>query len=91
VVWSLQQVAEAEKLRAAEEFAEDYKDLDLANTPGILAGGGIIVPEDPTPAQTAYMTRRYALNMRDTYRATLRAGQTTLPKITPVRVGDLIP
>jgi hypothetical protein len=91
VVWTLATIAAAEDLRAIETFAEDYKGLDLDNTPGILPGGGMYVPEDPTPAQTAYLTRRYALNLRDRYHQTLRDGLTTLPRIIPFRPGDLIP
>lgn len=90
-VWTPATEHRVAAMRTAEQAAEDYAGLDLANTPGIRPDGGIVVPEDPTEAQRAYMARRYGLNLREQHQANLAAGHDELPKIRPLRPGDLIP
>ena len=91
LAWSQRDLRLALEIRNLEQLREDYGDLDLANTPGIRPDGSIVVPDDPTPAQYAYMARRYALNIRDKYRENVKAGIKALPKIEPFRPGDIIP
>ena len=81
----------------ADEFCErqrvekENEGLDIANTEGILPGGGMIMPADPTPQQAAYMARRLALMYRREHQENLRKGIKTMPVIRPIRTGDLIP
>ncbi|MBS0644836.1 MAG: hypothetical protein U1E70_04015 [Acetobacteraceae bacterium] len=91
VTWTPEALRTARDMRDAEEFAADYGDLDLTNTQGIEPDGGIVVSEQPTTQQEAYMARRYALNLRDQHRANLKAGLKQRPKIIPFRTGDRIP
>jgi hypothetical protein len=51
----------------------------------------MIVPEDPTPQQVAYMSRRSGLMYRREYEDNLRRGIRAFPKIRPIRPGDMIP
>ena len=51
----------------------------------------MILPENPTPQQEAYMGRRLALMYRREYEEGLKKGIKTMPKIRPIRAGDLIP
>jgi hypothetical protein len=76
----------------AQKWLEDPNEgLDIANTPGILPGGGMIVPWNPTPAQEAYLERRLAiLYVRE--QAELHRGGSAVPiTIRPTRPGDFIP
>ncbi|HVZ07861.1 hypothetical protein [Rhodopila sp.] len=90
-VWTATTIEMARKIRDETIFQEDYAGLDVASIPGVRDDGGIIVPEDPTPEQEAYMARRYALNIRKKYHENLQAGINELPKIIALRPGDLIP
>ena len=72
-------------------FAGENEGLDIANTEGILPGGGMIMPEDPTPHQAAYMERRLLLVYRRERDENRRNGITTKTKFRPIRTGDLIP
>ncbi|WP_158928801.1 hypothetical protein [Acidisphaera sp. S103] len=65
--------------------------LDIANTPGILPDGSMIVPWNPTPAQVAYMERRLLLLYVREQAENRRNGITTPIRIRPTRPGDLIP
>jgi hypothetical protein len=65
--------------------------LDIANTEGILPGGGMVMPEDPTPQQSAYIARRLGLQYKREHAENLRLGIRRMPQIRPVRPGDLIP
>ena len=89
-VWTIDTLALAESMRAQAAFIEDNQGLDLANTEGILPGGGMIVPEDPTPEQTAYLARRLILGLRRTYQDNLRQGIDKLPALPRIYPGDLI-
>ena len=51
----------------------------------------MILMEDPTPQQAAYMGRRLALMYRREHEEDLRKGITTMPRIRAIRPGDLIP
>jgi hypothetical protein len=91
VVWTPQALAVARQMREREELAAENEGLDIANTDGILPGGGMIVPREPTPQQVAYMARRSELMYRREWQNNLRQGNRKYPKIRPIRVGDLIP
>ena len=51
----------------------------------------MILTEDPTPQQQAYMARRLKLMYQREYAENLRNGIREYPKIRPIRPGDLIP
>jgi hypothetical protein len=89
--WTPEDVAFAEKFMAQERIDKENEGLDIANTEGILPGGGMIMMEHPTPQQAAYMGRRLGLMYRREYQENLRNGITQMPKIRPFRPGDLIP
>ncbi|MDR3533397.1 MAG: hypothetical protein P4L90_22925, partial [Rhodopila sp.] len=91
VEWSPEALAIAEEMREQERIKEENKGLDIANTEGILPGGGMIMPEDPTPQQAAYIGRRLGLMYKREYEENLRKGIKKIPKIRPIRPGDLIP
>ena len=65
--------------------------LDIANTEGILPGGGMIVPEDPTPQQAAYIARRLMLTYLREKQDNDRNGLEKPIVFRPIRTGDLIP
>jgi hypothetical protein len=90
-VWTPEALAVAEAALAQDRFEAENEGLDLANTEGILPGGGMVVPENPTPQQRAYLARRYGLMLKRAYAENRRKGITTLPKIRPIRPGDVIP
>jgi hypothetical protein len=91
VVWTPEAIAVAEEMLECDRIAAENAGLDLANTEGILPGGGMIVPENPTPQQLAYLARRYRLMLKRERAENLRKGIQALPKIRPIRPGDLIP
>jgi hypothetical protein len=74
-----------------ERIEKENEGLDIANTEGILPGGGMILPENPTPQQKAYMGRRLALMYKREYEENLRQDIKQYPKIRGIRPGDLIP
>jgi hypothetical protein len=91
--WTPQQLAEVEAMVAQAQFDKDHAGLDLANTEGILPGGGMIMPEHPTPQQEAYMARRLGNEVRRIYAANIAKGMShrqALPKIRHIRPGMLI-
>jgi hypothetical protein len=89
--WAPEDVAFAEKRMEQDRIAEENAGLDLANTEGILPDGGMIMPADPTPQQAAYIGRRMGLLYKREYAENLRKGLSVVPKIRPIRPGDLIP
>jgi hypothetical protein len=91
VVWTAEEITETEARCEQDRIEAENAGLDIANTEGILPGGGMILPEDPTPQQAAYIGRRLGLMYKREYAESLRKGITTIPKIRPIRPGDLIP
>jgi hypothetical protein len=91
VVWTPEDVARVEAFIEMRRIDKENEGLDIANTEGILPGGGMILPEDPTPQQIAYMGRRLRLMYRREYQENLRNGIRKIPEIRPIRPGDLIP
>jgi hypothetical protein len=91
IVWTPEAIAAAEILIERERIEKENEGLDLANTAGILPGGGMILTDEPTPQQAAYMGRRLSLMYKREYQENLKKGITTMPKIRPIRPGDLIP
>jgi hypothetical protein len=91
VAWTPQALAIAKQMEEQAQFEADNAGLDLANTEGILPGGGIIMPEDPTPNQAKYIARRLMLMYRREYADNLRKGIKSRPKIRPLRTGDFVP
>jgi hypothetical protein len=89
--WSAADLAIADALMERERIAKENEGLDIANTEGILPGGGMIFPEDATPQQEAYMARRLKLMYKREYEENLRNGIKKYPKIRGIRPGDLIP
>jgi hypothetical protein len=88
--WTQEDVAFAEASMERDRIAEQNAGLDLANTEGVLPGGGMVVPADPTPQQAAYLGRRLGLAYQREYDENLRNGRTIVPKIRSIRTGDLI-
>ena len=91
VSWTPQALVIARQMQEQARLEEENAGLDLANTDGILPGGGIIMPEHPTPNQEKYIARRLALMYKREYAESLRKGIKAYPKIRPLRTGDLIP
>lgn len=91
IVWTPEAIAETSALAEQDRIAEENQGLDLANTDGILPGGGMIVPEYPTPQQDAYLARRNALRLRREWEENKRQGIHEYPKIHPIRTGDFLP
>jgi hypothetical protein len=83
--------AAMEARREKDRIDKENEGLDIANTEGILPGGGMILMDDPTPQQEAYMARRLGLAYKREYAENLAKGIKKLPKIRPIRTGDLIP
>ena len=90
-VWSQQALATAAGLAELDRIEQENAGLDIANTEGILPSGGMIVPEEPTPQQAAYLGRRMGLRIRREYEENKRKGIKEMPKIRPVRPGDFVP
>jgi hypothetical protein len=91
VTWTPKALAIVKQIRDQEQFAEENEGLDLENTEGILPGGGIIMPECPTPNQEKYIARRLGLMYKREYADNLRKGIKACPKIRPLRTGDFVP
>ncbi len=90
-VWTTEALAITDQVRDHDRIEDENQGLDIAATPGILPGGGMILPEDPTPHQAAYIGRRLGLMYKREYHENLRQGLKVVPKIRPIRPGDLIP
>ena len=91
VVWTPQAIAAVHALRERTRIEKENEGLDIANTEGILPGGGMILMEEPTPQQAAYMGRRLGLMYKREIEENRRNGITKMPKIRGIRPGDLIP
>jgi hypothetical protein len=91
IAWTPEDLSIAEALIEKERIEYENRGLDIANTEGILPSGGMILTDDPTPQQAAYMGRRLSLMYKREYEENLKKGITTMPKIRPIRPGDLIP
>ncbi len=89
--WSPEAVALVHEMREQDRIEEENAGLDIANTEGIRPDGSIIMPEDPTPQQAAYIARRLALMYKREYAESLSKGIDKLPTIRPLRVGDVVP
>ncbi|WP_428492640.1 hypothetical protein [Rhodopila sp.] len=89
--WTEQLLAAAQEFLERERIEHENEGLDIANTEGILPGGGMIVMADPTPQQAAYLARRVGLQYRREFEENRLKGIHKLPKIRPIRPGDLIP
>jgi len=87
IVWTPEQRAAVETMRIEQE----NEGLDIANTEGILPGGGMILMENPTPQQAAYIGRRLGLMYKREIEENRRKGIIEMPKIRGIRPGDLIP
>ncbi|WP_428485795.1 hypothetical protein [Rhodopila sp.] len=90
VAWNPRAIALANELREADRIAVENEGLDIEHTDGILPGGGMIMPEHPTPQQEAYMARRLGLAYRRECQENLRRGLRQYPPIRHIRPGDLI-
>ena len=91
IILTPQDVVLMEAFIEKERIDKENHGLDIVNTEGILPGGGMILPEDPTPQQKAYLGRRLGLMYKREMAENLRNGITKLPKIRGIRPGDLIP
>ena len=91
IVWTPRDLATADAFIERARIEKENEGLDIANTEGILPGGGMILPENPTPQQKAYMARRLTLMYRREHQENLRKGVKQYPKIRGIRPGDLIP
>jgi hypothetical protein len=91
VIWTTNALAIAKQIRDRDRVEEENAGLDLTKVEGILPGGGIIMPECPTPQQEQYIARRLGLMYKREHADNLRNGIRTYPKIRPLRTGDLVP
>ena len=89
--WTPEALKIARQMRDQERSEVESAGLDLAAVEGMLPGGGIIMPEYPTPAQEKYIARRLGLMYKREYAENLRLGIKAYPKIRPLRTGDLVP
>jgi hypothetical protein len=89
--WTPRALAIARQMRERDQLQMADEGLDIAGTEGILPGGGMIMPKDPTPQQVAYMVRRTELMYRREWQDNVRKGINSYPRIRPLRVGDLVP
>ncbi|HET6605306.1 MAG TPA: hypothetical protein VFG62_01475 [Rhodopila sp.] len=81
-IWTTEMVAKAEA-----EMGE--ADAPPPPVEGVEPDGSIVVPDNPTPEQEAYMGARIIHNARDQWTETIASGQK--PKIPRLRPGDRIP
>lgn len=87
IVWTEADLTLADDLRDQD----DAPDLDAGPIEGVRPDGSIIMPENPTPRQAAYIARRLGRTYRREFQAYQRLGLRRLPKIRGIRPGDLIP
>jgi hypothetical protein len=90
IAWTSDDLAVADAIAECERIKDENQGLDLAATEGILPGGGMIMPQNPTQAQAAYIARRLGLSSKREYAENLRQGIRKYPRIRPLRTGDLI-
>jgi hypothetical protein len=89
--WTPEEVEFVAAFKERERIEKENEGLDIANTEGILPCGGMILPDDPTPNQAAYMARRMKLMYMREIAENRRLGIKTKMKIRPIQTGDLIP
>ncbi len=89
--WTPEAVAYTKDLMEKNRIERDNKGLDIANTEGILPGGGMVVPRNATPNQTAYLSRRMAIDLRRQRHEAMKKGITVRLKIPNIAVGDFFP
>jgi hypothetical protein len=89
--WTPQALQVYKQVHRQDQEAEATEGLDLSKIDGILPGGGMIMPENPTPQQSAYMARRVGMEMKRRFAENLRQGIPRPPKMWPIRPGDLVP
>ncbi len=90
VAWMPEGLALADRFMQEARIEAENEGLDIANTEGILPGGGMIVPDDPTTQQQEYLGRRIMLDLQRKRQENLRNGNPELPKIPHLRPGDLV-
>jgi hypothetical protein len=91
VEWTPEAVALAHELAEQARIEEENRGLDIANTEGIRPDGSIIMPEDPTPNQAAYIARRLWIRHKKEWADNRRRGINKEPDIRPLRTGDIVP
>jgi hypothetical protein len=91
ITWTPEALTAAHAQIEQDRIENENRGLDIANTEGILPGGGMILTDDPTPQQAAYMGRRLNLMYQRESAENRQKGITTKPIIRPIRPGDLIP
>lgn len=91
IQWSAEDLALADDLLEQARIEDENKGLDLAGTEGVRPDGSIVMPDNPTPQQSAYIARRLALMYKRERAENLRRGIKGMPKIRPLRTGDLVP
>jgi hypothetical protein len=91
IEWTPDALAIADRFLEQARIDAENDGLDIANTEGILPGGGMIMPDDPTPQQKDYVGRRLVLDLRRKRLENLRNGNPEMPKIQPLRPGDRVP
>ena len=89
--WTPEEVAFVTAFKEQDRVDRENRGLDIANTEGILPGGGMIMPEEPTPHQQAYLQRRLTLMYVRERDENLRHGIKTKTEFRPIRPGHLIP
>jgi hypothetical protein len=70
---------------------EENEGFDIANAEGILPGGGMIMPANPTPQKIAYLDRRLKLLWDREFAENKRKGIDKFPATRPLRDGDYVP
>ena len=96
VVWTPHALAAAaeqreQKQRQAAATAQEDEIGQEEDIEGVLPGGGMIMPEHPTPLQETYIARRLGLAYRREYEDNKRQGLRDKPKLRVLRAGDMIP
>jgi hypothetical protein len=71
-------------------MADENQGLDIADTEGILPNGGMIMPEDPTPQQAAYVARRLTRQYCREKEESRRQGLEKKIVFRPLRPGDMV-
>lgn len=90
ITWSPNAIARANALAEQGRIEAENQGLDIANTEGIRPDGSIVMPEDPTPQQQAYVARRVGLRIKREWAENQRKGIKHYPKIRPLRTGDVV-
>lgn len=78
-------------MREQERIETEQQDPDPAEVEGVRPDGSMIVPEDPTPEQEAYLSRRLGRGYRQEWEDSVAEGRPRVPKLRVVKPGDIIP